>query len=317
MNRGWIYRERVNKSAAGQTVLTYYTRKYRHSSQEEWHDRIISGLVLLNESPTTPETQLKAGQELAYHRLPWHEPIVPLSFAVLYEDRDLLAIAKPSGLPVLPGGGFLQHTLWWQLQQKYPYDTPVPVHRLGRGTSGIMLLARSPIAKSGLSRQLRTRGSEIRGFLESSSRPYCMNKVYLALVAGAAIPQYLTIDKRIGKIPHPNLGYIYGATPQGKSARSDCRVLSRRGDRTIVEVTIFTGRPHQIRIHLAAAGYPLLGDSLYLAGGTPRITPQASANPVPGDCGYYLHAYRLGFTHPRSGEKMTLECTPPLELKVN
>ncbi|WP_036486096.1 RluA family pseudouridine synthase [Myxosarcina sp. GI1] len=304
MNQGWIYRERVNKFDAGQTILSYYNSKYRHSSKEEWRERIIKRQILLDESPATPETKLTAGQKLAYHRPPWNEPPVPLDFTVLYEDSDLLAIAKPKGLPVLPGGGFLEHTLWWQLQQKYSQPIPVPVHRLGRGTSGIMLLARSHLAKSSLSHQLRTNS---------------IDKVYLALVSGTDIPQHLIISDHIGKIPHSSLGYIYGATSQGKSARSECRVLSRQSDRTIVEVTIFTGRPHQIRIHLAAAGFPLLGDPLYLPGGKPRLISSISEDkklPVPSDCGYYLHAYRLGFTHPRSGDKITLECKPPLELSV-
>jgi 23S rRNA pseudouridine1911/1915/1917 synthase len=77
------------------------------------------------------------------------------------------------------------------------------------------------------------------------------------------------ISNPIGKIPHSVLGYVYGATPEGKIARSDCRVLERHRNCILVEVTILTGRPHQIRIHLAAAGYPLLGDPLYVAGGIP------------------------------------------------
>ena len=312
MNKGWVYRERVKAADAGKTVLDYYTQKYRHSSQSEWQARIESGRVLLDDSKTSAETILKTGAKLTYHRAPWIEPEVPLQFQILYEDRDLLVINKPAGLPVMPGGGFLEHTLLWQLKTDYPQDTPVPIHRLGRGTSGLLLLGRSPLAKSKLSQQMRnsTIGQNIPQ----------ITKVYRVLVRGNTIGDRLTIEQPIGKIPHPILGYIYGATPQGKYARSECRVVERYEDHTLLEVTILTGRPHQIRIHLAAAGYPLLGDPLYIVGGT--FTPldpvrlSKKSIPVPGDCGYFLHAYRLSFTHPRLSKQMDFKCSTPLEWQL-
>ena len=305
MNQGWIYREQVKIADAGQTVLKYYTRKYRHSSQDEWQARIESGQILLNERSITVATILKTGDKLAYHRRPWIEPEVPLQFDVLYEDRDLLVINKPSGLPVMPGGGFLEHTLLWQLKTNYPQDTPVPIHRLGRGTSGLLLLARSQLAKSSLSRQMRDSTTN-----KQENRQ--LNKVYRVLVTGNSIPDRLTIDQSIGKIPHPVLGYIYGADPQGKYARSECRVIKRYRNCTLLEVTILTGRPHQIRIHLAAAGYPLLGEPLYVAGGTwAKISQNQEKIAVPGDCGYYLHAYCLSFIHPRTLQQMNFKCSIP------
>ena len=307
MNQGWIYREQVKIADAGQTVLKYYTRKYRHSSQDEWQARIESGQILLNDRPVTVATILKTGDKLAYHRRPWIEPEVPLQFNVLYEDRDLLVINKPSGLPVMPGGGFLEHTLLWQLKTNYPQDTPVPIHRLGRGTSGLLLLARSPLAKSSLSRQMRDSTAH-------KQRNRQLNKVYRVLVTGNSIPDRLTIDRPIGKIPHPVLGYIYGADSQGKYARSECRVIKRYRNCTLLEVTIFTGRPHQIRIHLAAAGYPLLGEPLYVAGGTwAKISQNQEKIAVPGDCGYYLHAYCLSFIHPQTLQQMNFKCSVPTQ----
>ena len=88
---------------------------------------------------------LRAGQWLVWRRPPWQEPPVPLSFAVLYRDADLLAVAKPRGLPTLPNGGFLEHTLPARVRRLYP--EAVPMHRLGRGTSGIVLFARTPAAR--------------------------------------------------------------------------------------------------------------------------------------------------------------------------
>jgi 23S rRNA pseudouridine1911/1915/1917 synthase len=96
----------------------------------------------------------------------------------------------------------------------------------------------------------------------------------------------------------------------GKPAISHVRVLAVREGRALVAVTIPTGRPHQIRIHLAAAGHPLVGDPLYVEGGVPDLDPA-----LPGEGGYRLHAYRLALAHPATGERLELECAPPPELR--
>jgi 23S rRNA pseudouridine1911/1915/1917 synthase len=316
MNQGWVYLDRVRGDDAGLTLLEFYTRRYAHSSLSDWQSRIEGGQVLINGISVSAATLLQVGQKLSYHRPPWQEPEVPLVFEVLYEDSDLLVVAKPSGLPVLPGGGFLENTLLHQLRHLYPHETPVPIHRLGRGTSGLMLLARSPLAKSNLSQQMR-KSTAGGGLLVRSHRP--IQKIYRALVSGGDMPDCFSINQPIGKIAHAQLGYIYGAAADGQFARSDVRVLRRDRDATLVEVSIFTGRPHQIRIHMASAGFPLVGDPLYLAGGIPRTFSEddETKQPVPGDCGYALHAYRLVFLHPRTQQEMSFECPAPKALSVS
>lgn len=309
MNHGWIYRDRVPAKAAGETLLDYYTQRYRHSSRADWRSRIAQGQITVNGQPAHPEQLLQTGQRLAYHRAPWQEPDVPLHFDILYEDADLLAITKPTGLPVLPGGQFLENTLLHLLQRRYPQETPIPVHRLGRGTSGIMLLARSPLAKADLSRQLRTASQPL-------SSDSSLQKTYRALIGPSDLPDTFEITTPIGPVPYPVLGTVHAANPHGKWAYSRGRVVQRRPHQTLVEVGILTGRPHQIRIHLAAAGYPLIGDPLYVAGGLPRQIPALSPLPVPSDIGYWLHAYRLQLVHPRTRQPLTWVCPPPASLQV-
>jgi 23S rRNA pseudouridine1911/1915/1917 synthase len=291
-NQGWVYTDRIATQCHGMSLLAYYVTRYGHSSASEWRDRIAAGLIAVNQQPVRDDQfKLQAGHTLTYHRPPWVEPTVPWDVPILYEDSDLLIVHKPSGLPVLPGGGYVENTLWGWLRQHYA-EPPTALHRLGRGTSGIMLLAKTGIAKSALSQAFRQ--GEI-------------TKIYRALAAGVAMPDRFTVNQPIGKVPYPQLGYLYVATAQGKAAISHCQVLQR--DRipgaTLMAVTIPTGRPHQIRIHLAAAGYPLWGDPLYGVGGV------AMADAVPGAGGYLLHAYQVSFTHPTQGHPLTLIAPPP------
>jgi 23S rRNA pseudouridine1911/1915/1917 synthase len=294
-NQGWTHREQVGLDGVGRTVLAHLAVRFPRADAEAWARRIAEGQVLLNGVPALPGQRLRAGQSLAWVRPPWIEPEVPLCTALLYEDEDLLAVAKPDGLPTMPGGGaFLEHTLLALVRRRAPEASPM--HRLGRSTTGVVLFART---------------SEANRLVQEAFRSRQLRKVYRALCAGHPAMDAFDVEAPIGDVPHPLLGRIHGATPEGRASLSHVRVLELRQDCSLLEVEIETGRPHQIRIHLAFAGHPLLGDPLYGPGGIP--IPGSLA--LPGDPGYRLHALRLELLQPRTGQALSIFCAPPLILR--
>jgi len=296
LNRGFRHREQIGPAGAGRTVVAHLAVTQPRVSEAEWRERIHAGQVFLDEAPTQADQVLRAGHWLVWARPPWVEPEVPLATAILHEDPDLLAVAKPSGLPTLPAGGdFLEHTLLALVRRRHPEASPM--HRLGRGTSGLVLFAPTPDASRPLQAAFRAPGTR---------------KVYRALCQGHLGSDAFEIAVPIGEIPYGPLGTLHAASPLGRPSLSRVRVLERREEATLVEVEILTGRPHQIRIHLASAGHPLVGDPLYGPGGTPMPGTHA----LPGDPGYLLHAHRLDLAHPRTGEPLSLSCQPPPPLRI-
>lgn len=292
-NTGWTYRAQVGPESAGRSVLAYLADTYAHSGINEWAARLAGGEIELDGRRAHGDEPLRPGQVIAWRRPPWHEPDVPLRFDVLLEDADILAVHKPSGLPTMPAGGFLEHTLLTLVRARHRHAHPV--HRLGRFTSGVVLFALSPGAAEALGRDWRE---------------HRVSKRYRALGCGVPPWAELEIDEPIGPVPHPRLGTVHAASRQGKPAHSRVRVAEQRDDETVFDVRITTGRPHQIRIHLACAGYPLVGDPLYAEGGIPRVPDPG----LPGDGGYLLHAHQLGFTHPATGRHVELVAPLPPEL---
>jgi len=272
MNAGFLYRERIDRRGAGQRVLDYLADRYRHSARERWMEHLAAGRVTLDGVAARGDELLRRRQRLTYFREPWEEPTAPLAFEVLATGPGWVAIDKPSGLPTLPGGGFLEHTLLHQLRRQHP--TASPLHRLGRFTSGVVLCV--------LDRPTAARLTAL--FVERS-----VYKRYRTLASGSPVLDRFDVDVAIGPVPYPPLGTLHAASADGRPALSTVAVVERGADRFLADVVIATGRPHQIRVHLAAAGHPLVGDPLYQSGGLPD--PDGAA--VPGDGGYLLHAAEL------------------------
>lgn len=295
LNRGWSYREQVGPDGAGQTVLSYLTATRLHSTEVEWAARIERGEVEVEGTRVRCEETLHAGQMVVWNRPPWDEAPVPTNYEIIHEDDSIIVVNKPSGLPTMPAGGFLDQTLLALIRQRYAGASPL--HRLGRYTSGLVLFARNKKAASELAR---------------AWRDHTVKKNYRALGLGATRAEMFVIDVPIGPVPHPLTGTVQAACDGGKPSHSVAVVLEQRHDQTLFSVEITTGRPHQIRIHMAYAGHPLLGDPLYEAGGVLKPHPG-----LPGDGGYFLHAAELQFAHPATGKRLTVMATPPPELQTH
>lgn len=316
LNRGYAYTTILSGKCQGQTLLTHLARLYPHSTLEAWQQNLNNGEVTLDGVIARGSEWIASGQRLVWNRPPWVEPDAPRHFEVLFEDAHLLAVNKPSGLPTLPGGGFMENTLLGLVQKQAPEANPV--HRLGRGTSGIVLFAKTRQAASILTANWNTQK---------------VQKIYRALAQNIAERDEYEILTPIGLAPHPRLGHVWAASVDdkagGKPSRSVAKVMARSaggtggaiGDisgakgattgatagATIFEVSLHSGRPHQIRIHLAFIGHPLVGDPLYGAGGQPLEDLPG----LPGDGGYLLHAQNLRFEHPITGEQVHLEAGLP------
>ena len=296
MNSGYAYTERIVAEGGGRTIATYLAWRYPHSSQAQWEERIRLGGVRLDGIRVESDRIVRPGQVLVWTRPAWEEPAAPLSFALLYRDAHLLAVLKPAGLPTLPGGGYLEHTLLHQVRLRYPDASPI--HRIGRGTTGLVLCARSREAAATL------------GAAWADGR---IRKFYRALVRGHPVGESYTVQTPIGLISHRPGFKVHASDPGGKPALSHVQVLERRTESSLVEVEIVTGRAHQVRIHLADSGHPLVGDPFYTDGGLPRLDAASG----PGEGGFHLHSTRIFLTHPTTGRPLTLEAPPPPLLRAS
>jgi 23S rRNA pseudouridine1911/1915/1917 synthase len=224
-----------------------------------------------------------------------------MTLEVIWSDGELIVINKPAGLVVHPGAGNARNTLQNGLLAFDPALARVPragiVHRLDKDTSGLLVVARTPETHTALVAALAAR--QIR-------------RGYVALCTGVMTGGG-TVDQPIGR--HRSLRTRMAVRADGRAAVTHFRIMRRLRSHTLVSVELETGRTHQIRVHLAHLGYPLVGDPLY--GGRRRVPPGASAALLAELGGFRrqaLHAARLGLTHPATGEELTFEAPMPADL---
>jgi len=223
-----------------------------------------------------------------------------LPLTILHEDEDLVVIHKPAGVVVHPAAGHGSGTLVNALLGRYrtlPGEDPVRpgiVHRLDKDTSGVMVVTRSELARTALSRSFATHDIE---------------RVYLAIVIGAPPPRG-TFETTYGR--HPTDRKRWSSRAAGRRAVTHYRVLERLEGAVLVEARLETGRTHQVRVHFSDHGFGLLGDPLY--GRAPRSARLRRVAEALGR--QALHATVLGFVHPRTGGTLRFEVAPPEDFQV-
>jgi 23S rRNA pseudouridine1911/1915/1917 synthase len=273
----------------------YLAKEYPQLSRSYIQKLIEQGYILVNGSGAKASLKLNTGDEISIS-LPPPEPTSlvaePMPLNIVYEDDDLIVLNKPAGLTVHPAPGHTSHTLVNALLARYADlanfgDSLRPgiVHRLDKDTSGLMIIARNIPAQQNLINQFKKRS---------------VSKGYLVLVKGRLTPARGIIDAPIGR--HPANRKRMAIVTSGRQAKTGYRVKEYLGNYTLLEVAIETGRTHQIRVHLAAIGYPVVGDSVY---GVKSAFVKRQ----------FVHAYRLGFHLPASGEYREFTCDLPQDLK--
>lgn len=253
--------------------------------------RAKTGQILLDGVPVFTNAVARQGQVLAADvgDAAGSEQIAPVPgpLTIVYEDQDLVILDKAGGVPVHPSQGHHGDTLANFLLAHYRDQGLTaafhPVNRLDRGTSGLMAVAKHAHAHEGLQHQLQ----------EGTLR-----RAYLAVCEGVPVPRRGCVEAPIARAPGSVLKRE--VNPQGAPARTHYEVLATGRGRSLVALRLDTGRTHQIRVHMAHIGHPILGDTVY-----------GAKKPVPGLQGQCLHAVGLRFLHPRTGELVELWCDLP------
>ena len=279
----------------GRRLDVVVAERLPHLSRSRAARLTVEGRVLVDGRPRKPSFHLEAGQTVRVAVPPPRPAAVcadAIPLDVAYEDDALLVVNKPAGLAVHPGPGHPRGTLvnavlarTGDLSGVGGELRPGIVHRLDKDTSGLLVVAKSDAAHRSLASQLKARA---------------MSRTYLAIARGRVARDAGTIRAAVGR--HPVHRTRQAVTAAGRSAVTHYRVLERFGEATLLECRLETGRTHQIRVHLAHLGHPLLGDPVYGRARAEGITRQA------------LHAARLEFTHPRTGARLAFTAPLPPDL---
>jgi 23S rRNA pseudouridine1911/1915/1917 synthase len=284
----------VPPEEAGERLDRVLADRFPDLSRAQLQRLIRSGAITVNDTVVRPACRLAPG-DLITVTFP-EEPTVrpePFPLDIVYEDEHLLVVNKPAGMVVHPAARMVSGTLVNALLAHCPQVADVGgsdragiVHRLDRETSGLIVVAKNPEAHAALQRQFKRR---------------LVRKTYVALVEGQVQPREGIIEVPIGRDPKDRTRMAVSRT--GRPAVTQYRVVEIFPQYTLLEVRPHTGRTHQIRVHLAWLGYPVVGDRVY---GRRRQTLMPDR--------HFLHARDLAFTHPVTGEKLALSAPLPPEL---
>jgi 23S rRNA pseudouridine1911/1915/1917 synthase len=300
----------VEEDGAGQRLDRWLASRFPNETRSRLQAMIASGDVRLDRQAVRSAARLRLGQKVDVH---WPEPVAALPqpedipLRIVHEDLHLVVVDKPAGLVVHPGAGAPSGTLVNALLHRLRDLSgiggvlrPGIVHRLDRGTSGLLVVAKDDETHRALARQFAARTVE---------------KEYLALVLGVPARREGVIDAAIGR--HPVDRKRMAVRPdRGRTARSSFRVVEALDGAALLSVRIHTGRTHQIRVHLASLGHPVAGDATYGGARPPASRRPASRAALQALRRPALHAARLGFDHPATGERVSFQSPLPPDIQA-
>ena len=290
----------VEPASAGARLDRWLSERLTDLSRARLQSLIRGGFVRVDGAASKAAHRLRGGERVEIEvPPPADETLTPESvpLSIVYEDPHVLVVDKPAGMVVHPGAGRSGGTLAAAILAHAPTTAgvggprrPGIVHRLDKDTSGLLVVAKTPQAYDDLVEQLAAR---------------TVTRRYLAVVHGRVRANEAVVDAPIGRHPTDRVKMAIRSAGRGKRAVTRYRVLERFADFTLLEVRLETGRTHQIRVHLASLGHPVVGDSVY---GKPR-----TRSPIPLD-GYALHATGLAFVHPAF--RKVIECAAPIPARI-
>lgn len=288
----------ITAEHAGERLDRFVTARVDGLSRSRVQALIETGEILRNDSPTRPAEPLRVGDRISV-RIPPAEPapqLVPeeMPLSVLFEDADLVVLDKPAGLVVHPGAGNATGTLVQGLMHHCRdlsgiggVERPGIVHRLDKETSGCLVIAKNDLAHQSLAAQFAERTTE---------------KIYLAVVDGTPRRREGVVEQPIDRHAVNRQKMTIARPGKGREAVTSYRVLLSRDGLSLVECRPRTGRTHQIRVHLKHLGHPIAGDPVY--GRRGRFAR------------HLLHAWKLSFDHPRSGERLSFTAPIPADFPL-
>jgi 23S rRNA pseudouridine1911/1915/1917 synthase len=299
----------VDQNSAGRRLDLFVSDRHTDCSRTYAAELIRQGFIRVGYEIRKPGYRLRIG-DAVHGTIPAPEPISvtpePLPLNILYEDGDLIVINKPAGMVVHPAPGHEHGTLVNAILHRCPdlggiggSLRPGIIHRLDKDTTGVLVVAKRAESMSGLAAQFKSRAVE---------------KIYLTLVHGHMAAPEGEIDLPIGR--HPvDRKRMSTASPRGKPAVTRWEVLRAFAGAELLKIRLMTGRTHQIRVHLAALNRPIVGDPVYC----PRRIPQSCPLPLQAMLKrihrQMLHAWRIGFRHPRSGIDLEFESPLPDDMQ--
>lgn len=299
----------VEPYLSGVRVDSFLAKHLRNYTSWRLHRMVCAGLSRINDLPAEPIDRVFSGQRVALRLVEPPDKLLdpdPTPVSIVYEDPWIVVVDKPAGLVAHPVGDFQDGTLSNALQSHLNQQTairgllrPGVVHRLDRMTSGLIVTA-----KEHMSHRL----------LSIDFQQGKLSKSYVALVEGTPDFEQRTLEFAIGQRPGGN-SVLMSASPDARNkrpAKTRVTVIERFDGYSLVECVLFTGRNHQIRVHLSHIGYPIVGDEYYGPFGTIRQAPRFEGE-EPTEARHALHAASLGFLHPMLREWMQFRTVPPAD----